>query len=100
MNTGCFKCDNAQWDADGCTCEITGLLVGNAERGCEHRKDIVLKPCPFCGSKSVWVADNILDYMFIGYNVHCNGCGAETRYTKDRDKAIERWNRRAENDTH
>lgn len=31
MNTGCFKCDKAQWDADGCTCEITGLLVGNAE---------------------------------------------------------------------
>lgn len=24
--------------------------------------------------------------------------GAETSYTKDRDKAIERWNRRAEND--
>lgn len=34
MNTGCFKCDNVQWDADG--------------------------------------------------------CGAETMYTKDRDKAIER----------
>ena len=98
MNTGCFKCDKAQWDADGCTCKITGLLVGNAERGCEYCKDIELKPCPFCGSKSVWVADNILDYLFIGYNVHCNGCGAETRYTKDRDKAIERWNRRAEND--
>lgn len=39
MNTGCFKCDKAQWDADGCTCKITGLLVGNAERGCEYRKD-------------------------------------------------------------
>jgi hypothetical protein len=39
MNAGCFKCDKAQWDADGCTCEITGLLVGDAARGCEYRKD-------------------------------------------------------------
>ena len=50
MNTGCFKCDKAQWDADGCTCERTGLLVGNAARGCEYHKDIELKPYSFCGS--------------------------------------------------
>lgn len=55
MNTGCFKCDKAQWDADGCTCEITGLLVGNAERGCEYCKDAKLKPCPFCGGENVRV---------------------------------------------
>ena len=39
MNTDCFKCDKAQWDADGCTCKITGLLVGNVVRGCGYRKD-------------------------------------------------------------
>lgn len=57
-----------------------------------------LKPCPFCGSNSIWVADNIMDDLFIGYNVHCNGCGAETMYTTDKDKAIEKWNGRAKND--
>lgn len=55
-----------------------------------------LKPCPFCGSENVWIAENRMDYLFIGYSVHCNGCGVETSYTKDKDKAIERWNRRAE----
>lgn len=57
-----------------------------------------LKPCPFCGGKNAWVAENRMDDLFIGYNVHCNGCGVETNYTKDKDKAIESWNRRAEND--
>lgn len=36
-NTGCFACNYAQWDADGCTCKKTGLLVGNTARGCEKR---------------------------------------------------------------
>lgn len=34
---GCHGCDNAQWDADGCTCRIDGLLVGNPARGCTYR---------------------------------------------------------------
>lgn len=36
--TGCFGCDRAQWDADGGTCGLTGLLVGNPAKGCEYRK--------------------------------------------------------------
>lgn len=55
-----------------------------------------LKPCPFCGSENVRVAENRMDYLFIGYSVHCNRCGAETSYTKDKDKAIEAWNKRTE----
>lgn len=59
-------------------------------------ENVELKPCPFCGSKNVRVAENRMDYLFIGYSVHCDGCGVETSYTKDKDKAIEAWNRRAE----
>ena len=38
MNTSCFGCCLAQWDADGCTCKITGQLVGNATKGCKFYK--------------------------------------------------------------
>lgn len=38
MNTGCFGCCLAKWDADGCTCKITGLHVGNAVEGCKYYK--------------------------------------------------------------
>lgn len=34
---GCHGCYNAQWDADGCTCRIDGLLVGNPAKGCTYR---------------------------------------------------------------
>lgn len=34
---GCHGCGNAQWDADGCTCKIDGLLVGNPTKGCTYR---------------------------------------------------------------
>lgn len=38
MNTGCFGCCLAQWDADGCTCTITGVLVGDVTKGCKFYK--------------------------------------------------------------
>lgn len=41
MNKGCFICKYAHWDADGCICDLTGLLVGNAVKGCKH---IEIKP--------------------------------------------------------
>lgn len=62
MNTGCFNCSKATWDADGCTCKITGLHVANAAIGCERCNDFKLKwikpehrpmsnqfKCPVCG---------------------------------------------------
>ena len=41
MKMGCFICNKAQWDADGCTCKQTGLLVSDTKTGC---KDIEFKP--------------------------------------------------------
>ena len=35
--TGCHECVYADWDADGCTCKLDGLLVWNPRRGCECR---------------------------------------------------------------
>lgn len=93
MNTGCFKCDKAQWDADGCTCEITGQLVGNAERGCEYRKDIELKPCPICKSKVT------ITHTDDGYIPHCTHsmCILSNLLMKPReteDEAAMAWNKR------
>ena len=34
---GCSGCLHADWDADGCTCKINGLLVGNSAAGCKNR---------------------------------------------------------------
>ena len=66
-----------------------------------------IKPCPFCGSKNI----RINAYGFGYYSVECLSCGVETeRYKniskylegnlsieKKAKKAIEAWNRRADN---
>lgn len=96
MNTGCFKCSKAQWDADGCTCEITGRLVGNVARGCEYRKDIGLKPCPFCGSVDVKV--HIPYFTDDCYMVQCYGCNCNTAIYMTADQAAGAWNRRNKNE--
>ncbi len=60
-----------------------------------------LKPCPFCGGKGVL---NNEENRIVSF-VKCVQCGAESglvrvsaEYCAD-DKAIEAWNRRAENET-
>ena len=77
-----------------------------------------LKPCPFCGGEGEVRASNL--YYDRVYLVRCRCCGAktdfvlvnhpsldmagrvkeDTRYTEEqaRCKAIEAWNRRADND--
>ena len=61
---------------------------------------IDLKPCPFCGGEAVlndFECERICSY------VKCRECGAESglvkmsaEYSSD-GKAVERWNRRADN---
>ena len=95
MNTGCFKCDKAQWDADGCTCEITGLLVGNAKKGCEYRKDTELKACPFCGSDKVCAECKGCWYYYMNSDTE-NVCSGDSMPCFEFEPLP--WTRRAEND--
>ena len=53
-----------------------------------------LKPCPFCGSKDVAMAQNpVYNIMF----VHCDGCGliASFRQSENAEDTVAAWNRRA-----
>lgn len=55
-----------------------------------------LKPCPFCGSEKVGVAETAIgNYQNIFFLAICNECGARTTLFRDGDKAEEAWNRRA-----
>lgn len=63
-----------------------------------------LKPCPFCGRKPSKVRENhhpSINATF--YSVECKApsskCGTNprTRYFTTKEKAIEAWNRRADN---
>ena len=48
-----------------------------------------LKPCPFCGSKSININGNQKRY------VSCYVCGARTKNGNTTKEAINRWNERA-----
>ena len=52
-----------------------------------------LKPCPFCGGKSVFNEDKFKHGTV--YSVYCEDCGAEIA-DFNKEKAIETWNRRTE----
>lgn len=57
-----------------------------------------LKPCPFCGSKSV-----TLEKRNSGYQVRCWYCGARGKYVVaksiiNKKEAIDAWNRRVGED--
>lgn len=45
-----------------------------------------IKPCPFCGSKDLYVRDNS------GHYVACKNCDAYGPYGKDDEEAIRLWN--------
>lgn len=51
-----------------------------------------LKPCPFCGSKNLCLIRNSW------YWVQCNNCLAEIGVQESEKDAIEKWNRRADDE--
>lgn len=42
--SGCHGCRYGDWDADGCTCKLDGLLVPDPRIGCNYRKADEDKP--------------------------------------------------------
>ena len=63
---------------------------------------IELKPCPFCGSDDLVMSSRETYAFMTGkrmefYRVKCDTCGAMVDNDfEDTDKAIEAWNRRAD----
>lgn len=51
-----------------------------------------LKPCPFCGGES-YIRNPVGMYV-----CGCDKCRMSSALYKDREKAIEAWNRREEED--
>jgi Lar family restriction alleviation protein len=59
-----------------------------------------LKPCPFCGGKALlgFSRDEFLNERHFVICENVIECGCLTQYCNNKDNAIKRWNRRAEND--
>jgi Lar family restriction alleviation protein len=57
-----------------------------------------LKPCPFCGEKSIAIHDDHdskpLQQTHISYWGYCNACSAEGRWADSTNEAIQFWNTR------
>ena len=58
-----------------------------------------LKPCPFCGKKESVIVFKENDEYIVCCDWSQDGCGATGGYSDSIKSAIEKWNRRAENDT-
>lgn len=53
-----------------------------------------LDPCPFCGADVAYLPDFIADGELI--SVRCGNCGGRGGDWRDRDRAVNAWNRRPE----
>ena len=82
-------------NCENCPCQ--GLVSGSTKKcafvwlDLEYKEKKELKPCPFCGSKSVEIfrSDN-LD----SWRVSCDDCGVTTNGETSEEIAITVWNRR------
>jgi len=50
-----------------------------------------LKPCPFCGSASIYISEKLHPL----YIISCNGCEVQTDIHNPKEDAIKAWNTRA-----
>ena len=57
------------------------------------------KSCPFCGEDNPLLEqENFLFEEFSPFYVRCWNCGCRTDYYFSAEEAIERWNRRVDNE--
>lgn len=55
---------------------------------------IILKPCPFCGSKGVEILEDENKYLYYRYMAQCQKCGANAKLSRTKEEARKAWNRR------
>ena len=53
----------------------------------ESKKDIKLRPCPFCGSKDLEYLGNIFESA-----IHCESCEIRTPWFNSEEEAAQYWN--------
>ncbi len=70
--SGCHGCRYGDWDADGCTCKLDGLLVWNPAVGCKYRKADEDKPLTN-GDRIRAMTDEELAEWFAPHMM-CNEC--------------------------
>lgn len=56
-----------------------------------------LKPCPFCGYKSVEILEDDNEYLYYRFFTQCQKCGAGAKRGHTEEDAAKEWNRRADN---
>ena len=61
------------------------------------KKEVILLPCPFCGSSNVYVSQNMQSYPLA--RIMCGHCNALSREQADIQEARKAWNARADNNT-
>lgn len=61
---------------------------------CEHKKEIKLKPCPFCGSHNVSIIEPHGDDMYT--RITCDDCDVMLKFMSEHSsvKAAGKWNTR------
>lgn len=70
--SGCHGCRYGDWDADGCTCKLDGLLVPDPRIGCKYRKADEDKPMTN-GDRIRAMTDEELAEWFAPHMM-CNEC--------------------------
>ena len=71
--SGCHGCRYGDWDADGCTCKLDGLLVPDPRIGCKYRKADEDKPMTN-GDKIRAMTDEELAALIANENDFCSLC--------------------------
>lgn len=56
-----------------------------------------LKPCPFCGGNRPLLNESLTNFYEEVYYVICEDCQCRGKSCRCKEKAIEAWNRRADN---
>lgn len=57
-----------------------------------------LKKCPCCGSNNTAVVESpVGNYANMFYKIVCTDCGCQTKGFREREDAVNAWNRRADN---